>query len=310
MNARSNDGSSSGELGAIESLIRRTGKPRDGEIWAGDDMAVVRAPKLLLLAADALVEGVHFERGLGTIADVGWKALAVNLSDVAAMGAGPVAAVVTVIGASRDDLDALYDGLLACAEEFDCPIVGGDLSDGNSLVISIALAAGVALAPPVLRSGANAGDAVFITNPLGGAAAGLRDLRRDPAAKSSCAQAYLRPRPRLAEGRLAAESGASAMIDISDGLGLDLDRLCRASRVGVELDEVAIAEGATLEDALAGGDDYELVFAAPSPESVFAAFSSAKLGKPLQIGWLVKDETTRVLGGRVFEPRGFTHGMA
>ena len=301
---------SSGELAAIESLVRRTGRPRDGEIWAGDDMAVLRAPNSLLLAADALVEGVHFERGLGTIDDLGWKALAVNLSDVAAMGARPLAAVVTVVGASRDDLEALYDGLLACAFEFDCPVVGGDLSDGTSLVVSVALAAGAASTPPVLRSGGHPGDALFLTSRLGSAAAGLRELRLDGAAKSGCVDAYLRPTPRLKEGRAAAESGASAMIDISDGLGLDLDRLCRASGVGVELDAMPAADGATIDEAMAGGDDYELLFAAPSAERVLAAFLSAGLSAPVRIGQLVEDETRRNLEGRSFSPRGFTHGMA
>lgn len=272
-------------------------------------MAVVAGPGSLLLAADALSEGVHFERALGSLSDVGWKAMSVNLSDVAAMGASPLAALVTVVGASRDELEALYDGILECGEEFGCPIVGGDLSDGASLVISIALAASASMSP-VLRSAGKAGDKVFVTNPLGGASAGLRELRSDPHTKSRSVVAYLRPRPRILEGRTAAAAGASAMIDISDGLGLDLDRLCRASRVGVELDAVAVADGATLVDALEGGDDYELLFTAPDAERMCAAFASAGLTVPIEIGRLVDDERIRQLNGRRFEPRGYTHGMA
>lgn len=299
----------SGELEAIAALIRRTGPARDGEIWAGDDMAVLQAPTALLFATDVLVEGVHFERRLGSLADAGWKALATNLSDVAAMAGTPLGAVVGVVGSSRADLDELYDGILACSARFDCPIVGGDLTDGPLLVLSIAVAADASFDPPVLRSGGRPGDVLFVTNPLGGAAAGLRQLRNDPRAEGSCVEAYRRPLPRLAEGLAARRGGASAMIDVSDGLGLDLDRLCRASRVGVELSELPLAKGARSDEAMGGGDDYELLFSAPSAEAIRSAFSSAGLNEPCEIGVLVKDETRRGLRGEEFEVTGYTHGM-
>jgi thiamine-monophosphate kinase len=253
------------ELDAIAQLSGRIGSPRTGEVWIGDDMAVLRGPATLLFATDVAVEGVHFTTETGTLSDAGWKALAANLSDVAAMGGTPTAAVVGLAGANRASLDALYDGILACAAEFDCPIVGGDLTNAAVLVISIAVVADAGEGRPVLRSAGRPGDQVFVTRPTGASAAGLRALELDARAVGDVVDAHRRPAPRLAEGRAARRAGATAMIDVSDGLGLDLDRLCRASDVGVVLDEVPIALGATLEDALGGGEDYELLFAAPDP---------------------------------------------
>ena len=221
-------------------------------------MAVLTSPTTLLLATDVVVEGVHFDRRFGSLADAGWKALATNLSDVAAMGGSPLGAVVGVVGASRADLDELYDGILSCAARYDCPIVGGDLTDGAQLVVSIAVAADAVVDRPVLRSGGRPGDVVFVTNPLGSSAAGLRLLKADEAATGDCVEAYRRPLPRLEEGRAARRAGASAMIDVSDGLALDLDRLCRASGVGVVLEDLPVADGATATEAMGGGDDYEL----------------------------------------------------
>ena len=118
---------------------------------------------------------------------------------------------------------------------------------------------------PVLRSGAGPGETVFVTGPLGAASAGLRELRADPSAQSACTAAFLRPVPRLGEGVAAALGGARAMIDVSDGFGIDLRRLAEASGVGVALDELPVAPGATADEALGGGEDYELVFTTPDP---------------------------------------------
>ena len=146
-----------GELDAIAELTAESALPRSGEVWIGDDMAVLHGPETLMFATDVAVEGVHFSTGTGSLADAGWKALAANLSDVAAMGGTPTAAVVGLAGADRSRLDALYDGILACSAAFDCPIVGGDLTGGAVLVISIAVVADGGPGQPVLRSGGRPG---------------------------------------------------------------------------------------------------------------------------------------------------------
>jgi thiamine-monophosphate kinase len=264
----------------------------------------------LLLAIDAFVEGVHFTRDFGTLADAGWKSLARNLSDVAAMGGSPVAAVASVVGANRVELDELYDGMLECAREFDCPIVGGDLSGGPLIVVTISIVGDSSVDRPVLRSGARVGDRMFLTGPTGAASAGLRLLREDLAATGPCVESYRRPSPRLFEGRAARRGGATAMIDLSDGLGLDLHRLCLASGVGATLDELPVAGGATEVEALSGGDDYELLFFAPSVDDVMAAFASAGLARPICIGEAVSEPAKRSLRGVDFEPGGYTHDLA
>jgi thiamine-monophosphate kinase len=299
-----------GELEAISELRGRIGTPRSGEVWIGDDMAVLHGPGTLLFATDVAVEGVHFTTETGSLADAGWKVLAANLSDVAAMGGTPLAAVVGLAGADRSKLDALYDGLLACASEFGCPIVGGDLTGGAILVISIAVVADGGPGEPVLRSGGRPGDRVFLTRATGASAAGLRALLSDQRAAGVVVDAHRRPVPRLAEGRAARRGGATAMIDVSDGLGLDLDRLCRASGVGVVLDVVPVATGATLEDALSGGEDYELVFTAPAPGEIAAEFTAAGLVAPIEIGRLVADRAVRRIEEEDFIPRGYLHNLS
>ena len=218
-----------------------------GEVWIGDDAAVVRAPTgVMLLAADAVVEGVHF-RWNADLEWVGWKAIAVNVSDIAAMGGRPAHVLVTVAAPRHADIDALYRGRAAAANEYGCAVVGGDLSNADQLVVSVSVTG--MLDPPdppaVLRSGARPGDALFVTGPLG----------------ASAASGYSkRPVARVAQGVAARLAGATAMIDVSDGLAADLGHLLDASGVGAVLDVVPVAEGATEEQALGGGEDFELLF--------------------------------------------------
>ena len=267
-----------GELGAIEALVRRLPAPPPGEVWIGDDAAVLVPPPsgVLLLAADTTVEGVHVDLAVTSLADMGWKALARNVSDIAAMGGRPRHAVctVTVPPGRGAAIAELYDGLADASAAFGCPIVGGDLTGGPVLVVTVAIT-GAVDGDPVLRSGARAGDAVLVTGPLGGAAA---DLRAGIAGRTA------RPVARIAEGECARRAGATAMIDLSDGLALDLRRLAAASGVGVVVEAVPAADGATEDDAMTGGDDYELVFTAPDPEGVARAFRDAGLRAPVVIG--------------------------
>ena len=253
-----------GEFAALGRLLRRLDPLAAGEVGAGDDAAVLAGG--IVVAVDPVVEGTHFLRSLTTLADAGWKALARNVSDVAAMGAEPWCCVASVVGAGEDDLTNLYDGLLAAAAHWRCPVVGGDLASGPGLVLTVtALGRLPAGAAPLLRSGARPGDSVYVSGPLGWGAAGLRALRAGTGTFSPAAAWYARPAPSVAVGLAARAAGATAAIDISDGLVQDLDHLAVASGVGFRLDDVPVAEGATLDDALHGGDEYRLAFCCPGP---------------------------------------------
>ena len=252
---------------------------------------------LLLLAADALVEGLHWDPAVTGPDDAGWKALAVNVSDIAAMGGRPLHALVTVAvpPGRAGDLDRLYDGLEAAAKALDCPIVGGDLTGGPALVVTVAVT-GTVDGAPVLRSGARPGDVLLVTGPLGAASAALRERRPVD-----------RVVPRVAEGAAARRGGATAMLDLSDGLLVDLRRLADASGVGVVVDDVPVAAGATRDDALGGGDDYELLLAAPSELDVRAAFEEACLAPPVVIGRCTGDPAERRLGSGPLPEGGWEH---
>jgi thiamine-monophosphate kinase len=279
-----------GEFAAIERLRRLLPVPPPGEVWIGDDAAVVgSASGPLLLAADVLVEGVHVDLSLVGLDDFGWKAVAVNVSDIAAMGGYPMHALVTVAGPPTVDLDLLYAGIVEAAAAWGCAVVGGDLSSAPVLSVSVALT-GTTDGEPVLRSGARPGDTVFVTGPLGASAAGLRELRAGRRS-GALVQAHRRPSPPVRAGQLARAAGASAMIDVSDGLGADLGHLAAASGVGVVLHQVPVADGATLEEAMGGGEDYQLVFTVGDPARVEAAFEGA--ARPFPIGVCTADPTER-----------------
>jgi len=303
-------------MAAIEAIRRALPGSPPGETWIGDDAAVVCSPRegSLLLAADAVVEGVHFDLALVDAADVGWKALAVNASDIAAMGGQPLHALVTLVGAGASMIDGLTRGLAQAGKAYGCAVVGGDLSAGPCLVVSVAITGTSGSSRPVLRSGARPGDWLYVTGPLGRSAAGLRGLRAQAAggvaARADLAAAYRRPLARVAEGRAASASGARAMIDVSDGLGIDLDRLATASGVGVVLDTVPVAKGATKDDALGGGEDYELVFAASDHKAVMQAFEAEGLRRPILLGICVADASTRRLGDEPLVALGWEHRLA
>jgi thiamine-monophosphate kinase len=297
-------------------------------VWIGDDAAAVALPAegsgWLLLAADTVVAGVHADLALTGVDDLGWKALAASVSDIAAMGGDPGHALVTVAGPPDTDLDGLYRGLASAAREMGCPVVGGDLTNADQLVVTVAVTGYCRDGPPVRRSGARAGDAIWVTGPLGGAAAGLRLLRAgvasqvmaddtvgdDTVADDTVRQviaAHARPRAQLPAGRAARRAGATAMIDVSDGLSADLDHLAAASGVGVALDSVPVHPAATLEEALAGGEDFALVFCAPETAEVELAF--AGLNTPIRIGRCTADRAERTLAGAPLAAHGWQHGF-
>lgn len=312
-----------GEFQVIARLTSRlTGSgaaPAPGETWIGDDAAVLEVPDQgrMLLTADLVVAGVHGDLSLMSVADLGWRAMVASLSDIAAMGGTPRHAVVCVAAPPESDLDELYSGIAAASSEFGCPVVGGDLSGADQLVVSLAMTGVVPEgAEPVLRSGARPGDRLFVTGPLGASAAGLRLLRGgpgeglDPATVAELQVAYRRPRPRLREGTAARAGGASAMIDVSDGLAGDLGHIADASGVGFELMHVPVARGAEVDDALYGGEDYQLVMACPEPGALLEAFAGAGLEAPVELGLCVVDAAARRFDGRALEQRSFEHPFA
>ena len=236
-----------GELELIRRIAARVGVRGGVSTGIGDDAAVLDDGTVLSL--DMVVDGVHVSRRTHSPADIGHTALAVNLSDVAAMGAVPVAALVGLgvpEGLTGDEVDAMYAAMERLAEANGMSIAGGDVSASPVLTLSVAIVgrtpAGVR---PVLRSGGRAGDLLVVTGPLGASAAGLM-LLRDPSlapgldARPELAAAHLRPEPRVDDGLHLGESGATAMIDISDGLLLDADRVARASGLAAEIDLGAV----------------------------------------------------------------------
>ena len=257
-------------------------------VGIGDDAAVLDDDPATVVSQDMLVEGVHFRRRVGDAAelrDLGHRALAVNLSDLAAMGAVPVAALVGVgvppEGLGAEEVDALYGGMEALAARTGTTVAGGDVTGAPALVLAVtAIGRMPPGAAPVLRRGARPGHLLVVTGPLGASAAGLLILDDPPLGAGvpeagALRAAHLRPEPRLETGRALAALGAAAMLDCSDGLVLDATRIGEASGVGVvvDLDRVPVAPGvarvaaaAGLEaDLLAatGGEDYELVAALP-----------------------------------------------
>jgi thiamine-monophosphate kinase len=242
----------------------------------GDDVATL-APDLVW-TVDTLVEDVHFTRAISSPADVGWRALAVNLSDLAAVGAVPLGALVslTMTAEGTTDVEPLYRGLAACAEAHGCPVVGGDITRGPRLVLSVTVL-GRTAGPAPGRGGAHPGDVLVVTGRLGGSAAGLaiaQGRARAGAAEGALLDRHRRPRPRLDEGRALAPV-AHALMDLSDGIATDARRLATRSgvRLTIDLDALPVDEGvAQVAESLGvapgvlaatGGEDYELLAALP-----------------------------------------------
>jgi thiamine-monophosphate kinase len=221
------------------------------------------------------------------------------------MGGRPTHALVSVvIPPGGIDVDLLYRGLCEAAEAYDCPLVGGDLSAGPVLVLAVAVAGDAGTGgDPVRRSGARPGDELFVTGPLGASAAGLRTLREG----GSGGEAHRRPRARVQEGAAARRAGATAMIDVSDGLATDARHLADASGVGVVVHQVPVASGATYDEALGGGEDYELLFTAPDRAAIEDAFRDAGLRAPIAIGRCTADASERRLIDRPLPKAGWEH---
>jgi thiamine-monophosphate kinase len=296
-------------LERIAAIVGRHNIP-PGEVHVGDDAAVL-APIVgeTLISTDAAVWGVHLHRALFPLEDLGFKAVAAAVSDLAAMGGRPRCAVVAVTAPVGTDLEELHRGIADAASVTNCPIVGGDLTQGTQLVVAVTVVGEAPGRGSVLRSGARPGDTICVTGPLGRSAAGRRRRMAGAPLDDPLVVAHRRPWPRLKEGIAARHAGVNAMMDLSDGLSLDLARLADASRVGFRLDDVPVAEGATMQEALGGGEDYELVMTTADPDRLAAIFYDRKLTQPLRIGVVVKDPVERTFNGQPLEPTGFQHQL-
>ena len=276
-----------GEFGLIDLLAKMAYSARNNKqaSWQqlitgiGDDAAAWRSDASTQLATiDSFIQDIHFTLGAASWEDLGWKAIAVNLSDIAAMGGIPRYALVSLALPGHtevEDVTALYKGMIDLAQRFEVAIVGGDTSSAPMVAINITILGSTRGQDKhiLTRSTAKLGDKVAVTGYLGAAAAGVRLLNRNfqfsPEATACFKKASLRPYPRIAEGQLLVEQEVKTAIDISDGLIQDLNHICKASQVGarIEIDRVPIQPEVktnfgdrALELALSGGEDYELLF--------------------------------------------------
>jgi len=303
------------------------------KLGIGDDCALlkVRAGEELAVTTDLSIAGRHFRLDWHPPESVGHRTLARGLSDLAAMGARPVAAFLSLglpreltvaRGKSVPWVERFLDGLLALAAEHGVPLAGGDLAESPVALADIILTGAVPSGKALLRSGAQTGDLIYVTGSLGGSAAELASLSASPrryAGQISASKAapHLYPQPRIAQGLWLRKRGlASAAMDISDGLSTDLRHLCEASGVAAEIDANALplGPGATLEMALHGGEDYELLFTAPAKARVprsMAGVPITAIGQILPYGKR-RPRITLVSGSRreALEAHGWEHFSA
>jgi thiamine-monophosphate kinase len=272
----------------------------------GDDCAVFRprgASDDLLFTTDLLVEDVHFRRDTHRAADVGWKALARGLSDIAAMGGEPRFCLVSLALASWNDdrwVDGFYRGLLRLAAREKTPLAGGDLGRSAKTTCDIVVCGAAPRGKWLRRDGAHDGDAIYVSGELGGSALGLETR------KGLASRRHMRPEPRLALGQyLRTQLKATAAMDLSDGLSLDLHRLAKASGLSVDIEAPPVFRGATLTQALHGGEDYELLFTLPARRSAPEKFEGLRLTR---IGTMRKGRAGEVrMDGAILDPRGYDH---
>jgi len=311
-------------------------------LGVGDDCAILDTGgnTLLLATCDSLVEGVHFTFQTYSPEQIGQRAVAINISDIAAMGGEPRFALISLIlplRQSQELIERVYAGLLQEAEQFAIAIVGGNISGAGKseqLVIDITLLGSIERGNALMRSGARVGDILFVTGSLGDSAAGLYTILHPGNAYPSEERDALRsvhriPRPRVREGRILGQLGpetVTAMIDISDGLSGDLQHLCERSNVGARIDTMQLPLSQALRTiasvaghdpfdwALHGGEDYELLFSvAPGKEDlVFQAVQSATGTSITAIGILCPAEEGMKLVSpvgqeKVLVPRSWDH---
>ena len=304
--------SESGEFGLIEMIAETVGKTSGGKllIGIGDDAACWKAGGLQLATTDTLIEGVHFDFKTITWRELGWKAMAVNLSDIAAMGGRPLYTLVSLGIPGDTETESvinLYKGMLELAKKFEVRIIGGDTVGSPVTAITLTIIGEAEDEDRILkRSAAKHGDLITVTGTFGASAAGLAMMQRklsfDKKTETTLREAHFKPRPRLKEGLILARNGVRAAIDVSDGLLGDLEKLCLASGVGAKLYSERIPihptvlksfgkEALTL--ALTGGEDYELIFAAP--QKIMKVIRGDLPCPVTVIGKIVKGKSVEVL---------------
>lgn len=330
-----------GEFGLIKRIAGRPAKKPSVLAGIGDDAAVISVgaalrgrPKKgtrtwvpLLITTDTLVEDVHFWAD-SPPSELGWKALAVNISDIAAMGGIPQYYLMSLSLPDRisiEYLDLLISGMKTAARRYGLSLVGGDTTSSPDRIYISVTVIGVASDGVLLRSGARPGDTVFVTGTLGDSALGLKILEEERIIKKkrgsrgpevkTIIKRHLKPTPRVKEGVLLSKCGiVSSMIDISDGLLADLGHICEESRAGARLllDQLPLSRGfrslsmdyGGIDLALSGGEDYELLFTARGP--IASVLDKTRGIKCTPIGKIVKHEGITVVGthGDTYIPKG------
>ena len=307
-----------GEIAVLQRLFPRLPEAESTLVGPGDDAAVLAVPDgRVVITTDTMVQGPDFRRAWSSPFQLGWKAAVTNLSDVAAMGARPTALLVALIAPADTpvtDLEELADGFREACDALapGCGVVGGDLSVADSLTLAITAFGSLDGRPPVLRSGARPGDVVAVSGALGLAGAGIRllfergvDAEGEPSSGAAAAlrpefdavlDAQLAPRSPIGDGALAADAGATAMLDVSDGLVLDARRIARASGVRIDFRAADLdTDVVALERVLHGGEDHALLATFPAGVRLPGGFRA--------IGSVVDGDGV-TLDGEVLDKRG------
>jgi thiamine-monophosphate kinase len=299
-----------GEFGLIARVTARLSGSPTCLVGPGDDGAVVTAPDGRVVAStDVLVEGRHFRRDWSSAIDVGHRAAAANLADIAAMGAVPTALLIAFC--APPDLDVrwaeeLTDGLVAEAAKVGAAVVGGDMSSSTLITVAVTALGDLQGREPVLRRGARPGDRVALAGRVGYAAAGYTVLSRGFRTPRLLVEAYRRPEVPYPAGPAAARLGATAMIDVSDGLVADLGHLAKASAVAIDVRKDAFTVPAQMSDAASalGVDPYTWILGGGEDHPLAATFPA---GKALDAGWVVIG-TVGEGGGVTVDGKPYTDG--
>ncbi len=302
-----------GEFDAIEAALTRWGPLAAG---VGDDCAVLDVPpgEKLVMSLDTALEDVHFRREWLTPEEVGYRATMAAMSDLAAMAAAPlgIAAALSLPDSWRGDFLRICDGIGEAVRCVGTRIVGGDLTRGSALSITVTVLGHAAT--PLSRRGARIGDALWVTGRLGGPLLALRAWERGTTPRDEHRVRFAHPAARFGEARWLADHGATAGMDVSDGVVAEASHLAAAGRVRIvlDLDRLPVMAGATVEDAARSGEEYELVVTAPA--ELDAVAFERRFGLPLTRIGTVEERVsgvaaleTRRGGARVTPPRGHDH---
>ena len=302
-----------GEFGFID-FIRSYFPDPEGTTGIGDDCAVMPSGEgELLFSTDLLMEGVHFLRNESSPEDIGWKAAAVNLSDIAAMGGTPVATFLSIAlpkDAQGEWAERFIEGYTDISRQYDVPLLGGDTTSSlRDIAVNVGILGRCPSGRRLMRNGAKVGETIYVTGPLGDSAGGLQAIlkgieRTEDVTRLICR--HKRPIPRIEAGRILMESGkAGAMMDISDGIGSDLRHIMKASGVGAVIDlerlplstelvSVCKEQGWDIyEMATSGGEDFELMFTAPAGlenELDIAVYPIGKIVPGNELSWRLSNE--------------------